>query len=191
MSKLNIYPMSWKWKPGVECDIQFAEYLKNNNCYGKSIFHFGTGEHHKLAKANIDNHILGITASKQEYNTYIDLVTKNPELAMNYKVIFGDIYTLSAQMLPMFNFVTLFHLCEYSKPKNDYGQKTDEQLLEMFLAKVNPCGRIVLFKKSNHFKDVEKIIDKLNKKHTIEYVEEYKDIIFYRKFLYSNNKIIY
>ncbi len=66
----------------------------------KTIFHFGTGEHHLIALDNAKlrkpNQIFGVTASKKEIDTYTDLVISNAKVANSYKAMFVDIYTLDA-----------------------------------------------------------------------------------------------
>ena len=65
-----------------------------------AIFHFGTGNHHivglKLAENGSNCAVLGITASPQEYDDYVELLIKNPRLGHTYKAYFGDIYQLDA-----------------------------------------------------------------------------------------------
>ena len=75
--------------------------------------------------------MLGITASPQEYDDYVELLIKNPRLGHTYKAYFGDIYQLDARLLPQFDYVSLFHVGEFRTPENDaYGALTD---LEMTL----------------------------------------------------------
>ncbi|WP_426042595.1 hypothetical protein [Brevundimonas sp. TWP2-3-4b1] len=76
---------------------------------------------------------MGITATRKEYDTYIDLVTHRPELARTYCVYFGEIYTANAALLPTFDVVTLCHLCEFRTEENDtYGALTDLELTRLF-----------------------------------------------------------
>jgi hypothetical protein len=75
--------------------------------------------------------VLGITASPQEYDDYVELLIKNPRLGHTYKAYFGDIYQLDGRLLPEFDYVSLFHVGEFRTPDNDaYGALTD---LEMTL----------------------------------------------------------
>ena len=168
--KLNYYDDSW---PLVDYspDPDFVGYLTSMNIKGKLIFHFGSGEHHLVGRDNHErgnpNEILAITASREEYGAYIDFVINNPVAANNYKVLFGDVYTLSPRMLPSFDLVTLFHLCEFYDEQHDdiegepgaqqirlnssYSQLNDETLLALFLQKLNPGGKILFFKRSGGF----------------------------------------
>jgi hypothetical protein len=71
------------------CDFHFPEYLTKRGVGSKSIFHFGSGEHHLLGRANVvgpkRNEILAITASKSEHAAYVELIIRNPEIAKYYK----------------------------------------------------------------------------------------------------------
>jgi|SRR5436853_147558 len=149
---------SWDLYPdNCPCDVHFVEYLESRNITGKSIFHFGTGEHHIVGKKNHErgnpNDIFGITASYQpatcrskECETYLDFIYKNPVAANHYKVLFSDVYTLSPSLLPDFDIVTLFHLCEfYDEEYSSYARLNDLGLLEMFLEKLKPSGQILFF----------------------------------------------
>jgi hypothetical protein len=66
--------------------------------------------------------------------------------------MFADIYTLSQKILPRFDIVTLFHLCEYyDEQKSVYARLNDVKLLELFLSKLNPGGKIMFFTKSGAY----------------------------------------
>ena len=156
------YPFDLEHCP---CDLHFVQYLEAKQLAGKTIFHFGTGDHHLVGKDNHErgnpNEILAITASYQpdtgrsgEHESYIEFTVNNPIAANYYKVLFADIYCLSARMLPSFDIVTLFHLCEfYNEEKSGYARLDDRKLLEMFLSKLNPGGKIVFYTKSAGYVD--------------------------------------
>ena len=78
------------------------------------IFHFGSGAHHVVGttQASLGNQTLSITASSEEHQQYVRLVTAQPRLARHYVRHFGDIYLTNAALLPEFDVVTMFHLCE-------------------------------------------------------------------------------
>ena len=59
------------------------------------------------------NSVFGITAAPQEYQKYIELAIARPEVLRYYNAVFGDIYLLNEKLLPVFDVVTLFHLCEF------------------------------------------------------------------------------
>jgi hypothetical protein len=164
--EMNYSEDSWSLNPSVcPCDIHFTEYLASVKAEGKFIFHFGTGGHHLVGRDNHrrgnPNEILGITASREEHQSYMDFVVQNPIASNYYKVLFADVYTLSPRILPTFDFVTLFHLAEFydnweSRPRekrlnSSYARLNDKELLELFLSKLNPVGKLLFFKRSYAF----------------------------------------
>jgi hypothetical protein len=155
---LNFYDLPWNLDADAcPCDVHLNEYLEKHEVSGRSIFHFGTGVHHVVGLDNVargnPNHILGITASKAEYNAYIDLVLEKPELALAYKVLFADVYSLNEDLLPPFDVVTLFHLGEYwtGSGQGMHGNPapdtplSDKDLLYLFLRKLDSRGRLLLY----------------------------------------------
>jgi SAM-dependent methyltransferase len=180
--KLNYWENSWPLdRDRCPCDLDFLEYLTRCGAHGKSIFHFGSGEHHILGRGNVatagHNHILAITASRNEHSTYVDLIIRHPEIAQWYKVLFADIYTLTAPLLPSFDFVTLFHLCEYYDPaKSAYAHHDDESLLELFLSRVNPGGRILFYQRSSSFEKALPIIRRAIASGRLVEEEDYKSL---------------
>lgn len=179
------------------CDLHFVQYLEMKKIAGKVIFHFGTGAHHLVGKNNFirgnPNEIIGITASYQpstarsgEHESYIEFVVNNPVAANYYKVIFGDIYTLSPRMLPTFDIVTLFHLCEfYDEAKSAYARLNDRKLLELFLSKLSPQGLIIFYTKSAGYVDkgckAAALINKFVSNKLINIEEEYETLLICRK----------
>jgi hypothetical protein len=166
------------------CDIHFVEYLRANQVRDKVIFHFGTGEHHILGKTNLEagvpNEILAMTASPEEYEKYIEFVIDNPLAAGGYKVIFGDVYTLTPRIVPGFDLVTLFHLCEfYDEGSAAYAELNDSSLLELFLSKLNPGGRIFFYTGSSHFARSQAIIESFVNEAKMVQVDEYKTLLAY------------
>jgi SAM-dependent methyltransferase len=175
------------------CDLHFVEYLEKRGVEGKSIFHFGTGEHHLVGMRNHErgnpNEILAITASYQpqtsrskEHEAYIDFIVNNPEAANYYKVMFGDIYTLSPSLLPSFDIVTLFHLCEfYNEEKSEYARLDDLKLLDLFLSKLNPTGKILFYTKSagyvNKGRKAAQLIDAFVSQGRMVIEDEYKTLL--------------
>jgi hypothetical protein len=153
--QLNYYRDSWGLDVSeCSCDVHFLEYLAQHGVADKAIFHFGTGAHHVVglenAKAARPNHVLGVTASREEYDAYVDLVIADPRLAVTYKAMFVDIYTLDSRTLPDFDLVTLFHLGEfYGADQARYAPLDDRGLLAMFIAKLAPGGRICFYRGSN------------------------------------------
>jgi hypothetical protein len=153
--RLNVSEESWPLRVDVcPCDTDFLAWLKRSGIAGKAIFHFGTGSHHIVGVENArlarPNQVLGVTASRGEYESYIDLVTADPRVAIGYKAMFLDIYTLDARALPEFDIVTLFHLCEFYDPeRSSYAPLDDRKLLDLFLGKLKARGRICFYLGSN------------------------------------------
>ena len=121
---LNYWNATWSLdEKQCPCDVHFCEYLEEKGIKNKTIFHFGTGNHHILglrnAKSGANNAILGITASPDEYQAYIKLLIENPTLGATYKAYFGDIYQLDGRLLPPLDFASLFHVGEYRTEHND------------------------------------------------------------------------
>jgi hypothetical protein len=89
---LNFWDDSWPLMTDVcPCDAHFVDYLREAAIRDATIFHFGTGEHHVLgidaAESGAGNAVWGITASKREYETYIDLVIARPDVARVYNAV--------------------------------------------------------------------------------------------------------
>lgn len=178
---------SWTLQPGCcSCDIEFVEYLKQFNIQGETIFHFGTGEHHFIGLQNQSfdrpNEILGITASAREHEAYIQLVLKNTGLSKYYKVLFADIYTMTANALPMLDIVTLFHLCEFYIPQNAHlVHQNDESLLQLLLDKLNPNGKIFFYLGSRGWQTAQPIVQAFEAAGKIQQVDKYKSLLVYTK----------
>lgn len=151
MAKLNHWNSTWTLDEAqCPCDLHFLDYLAEQRVSGRNIFHMGTGVHHivglKTADAGRNNQVLAITASRDEYTAYIDLLIDDPRLGFTYKAYFGDLYQSDARMLPMLDYVTLFHAGEYRTAENDsYGALTDEQVGLIFAEKLNPGGEILFY----------------------------------------------
>src|SRR5262249_41490572 len=149
----------------------------------KIIFHFGTGEHHIVGKENSTdrpNEIFAITASREEYDSYARFIIDNPAAARYYKVIFGDIYTLTPRIVPDFDLVTLFHLCEYyDKARCAYAELNDSSLLDLFISKLKPGGRILFYKRSSHFWKARRIIKEFTERGKLTKQDEYKTLLVY------------
>ena len=183
--QLNYWKASWPLLADIcPCDIHFVEYLRAQGIKDKVIFHFGTGEHHLLGKMNLEasvpNEILAITASREEYDSYIKFIIDNPLAAKTYKVIFGDVYTLTPRIVPNFDLVTLFHLCEfYDEGSSLYAELDDSALLDLFLSKLNPGGRAFFYKGSSHFAKCRAIIDQFVSEAKMVQVDEYKTLLAY------------
>lgn len=168
------------------CDVDFVDYLKQFNIRGKNIFHFGTGAHHIVGLENQafdrPNEVLGITAANPEHQAYVRLVLKNSALTKYYKVLFADIYTLTANTLPAFDFVTLFHLCEFYLPENaPKVHQTDRSLLQLLIDKLNPDGKILFYTSSFRWSEAKVIVDAFEQAGQIKLIDQYKGLLIYAK----------
>lgn len=185
--RMNIWDESWDLHvQACPCDVHFLELLEDHDVRGASIFHFGTGNHHvvgiRTAEDGHGNSVLGITASPQEYESYVALAIERPAVTRTYKAFFGDIYVLDPKLLPAFDIVTLFHLCEFRTEKNDvYGGLTDLALAEMMVDQLRPNGLILFYMGSMAFDRAKPVIAELEKTRPIERVGEYKTLLVFRK----------
>src|SRR4051812_30475834 len=76
--KLNTFNDSWVLKLDIcPCDEHFRQYVAERQVTGKNIFHFGTGNHHLVGQNHNGNHVLGVTASQDEYTHYMNLIVEN------------------------------------------------------------------------------------------------------------------
>ncbi|TCR68375.1 hypothetical protein [Bosea sp. BK604] len=184
---LNIWDAYW----GLEieqcpCDVHFVEWLEEQRLTGKRIYHFGTGGHHyvgmRCAEPALDNTVLGITASPQEYESFIKLATENPTLTKTYSAYFGDIYTSNARLLPRFDIVTLFHCGEFRSEKNDaYGALTDLEVMKLFADQTDAGGHILFYTGSYAYDIPERLIADWMKSCPVEEVEGFKTLRIFRK----------
>jgi hypothetical protein len=168
------------------CDCQLVEYLQQTQIQNQHIFHFGTGSHHLVGRENQQlaqpNQIMAITASHPEHTAYVKLVLQARGMDRYYKVLFGDIYTLDARNLPMFDVISLFHLCEFYLPEQAaFVHHDDRSLLDLFVAKLNPGGKIIFYDRSNDWPKAKLLIDALAAQQAIIPVETYKNLRIYRR----------
>ncbi len=183
---LNHYQMSWKLDPWCPCDVQFLRFLEAEGVQGASIFHFGTGEHHLVgiscAESGKNNSVLGITASREEHAAYIDLVIARPEIARFYTAYFGDIYLLNEALLPTFDIVTLFHLCEFRTGQNEeYGALTDLEVAQCLVRKLRPGGKMLFYTHSCAIDRAKPVISELQRTGLIDAAGTHEMLLIYRK----------
>ena len=166
MSKMNYWNEAWDLNYEVcPCDVDFCNFLSEHQLKDKTIFHFGSGTHHIVGKRNIsdnlNNSILCITASPEEYKTYIDLAIDTPAIVSKYKLLFGDIYQLDHCTLPKFDIVTLFHLNEFWSEQNaSYGAMDDMSVIYLFDRLLNENGIILFYTRSNGYNQTQHLIDR-------------------------------
>jgi hypothetical protein len=187
MTKLNYWDATWSLDEAqCPCDLHFVEYLAQKGASNAVIFHFGTGNHHivglKMAENGSNCAVLGITASPQEYDDYVELLIKNPRLGHTYKAYFGDIYQLDGRLLPQLDYVSLFHLGEYRTPENDsYGALTDLEMSLVLADKVKPGGEILFYSGSFAYDKAEAVGKELVKQRAFEPMPDYKSLRIFRK----------
>jgi hypothetical protein len=185
--ELNYWKSYWPLDEGrCPCDIHLVEYIEQRVIRGKAVFHFGTGQHHIVGIKNLEldrpNEILGITASREELDAYVDLVIKNPLVGLYYKVLFADLYTLSTALLPRFDVVTLFHLGEfYTESNRAYTDGDDRSVMRMFVETMNPGGLILLYTRSRGSRDAATLAGELVQAGALEATEDYKSLKIYQK----------
>ncbi|MDO9443607.1 MAG: hypothetical protein Q7T73_22215 [Beijerinckiaceae bacterium] len=185
--KLHFWDAIWDLRIAeCPCDVHFCDWLEKNEIKDASIFHFGTGSHHivgiRTAENGSNNCVLGITASPGEYDAFVKLAIDRPEVEKTYKSFFGDIYQLEPRLLPEFDVVTLFHLCEFRNERNDaYAALTDLEVVEMLTDKTRPGGYILFYTKSFAFDTAEANIAKWEKSRDVEKVGLYETLLVYRK----------
>ena len=191
-AKLLFWDDSWDLREKeCPCDVHFIEWLDREKITGITIYHFGTGNHHHVgiecARESRRNSVLGITAAPQEYQKYIELAIARPEVLRTYNAVFGDIYLVNPKLLPVFDVVTLFHLCEFRGERTDaYGGATDLDVANLLTDKTRPGGHILFFTSSFAFAwdgpmSAKKVIAIWEKERPVERVGEYKSLLVYRK----------
>jgi hypothetical protein len=166
-------------------DVYFCDFINDHNIRDQVIFHFGTGGHHIVGRRNINfqppNHVLAVTASEGEYSAYIKHIIDNPHTGNYYKVLFLDIYTLSERILPRFDVVTLFHLCEcYENETCEYSTLDDRGLLDLFISRLQPNGQIIFFRDSVAAEKMQSIVNEYVDAGKLVFTEAYKTLLVYR-----------
>lgn len=189
---LHIWDDNWDFRPEeCPCDVDFIAWLDQNRITHAAIYHFGTGGHHHVgiecAKPERSNAVLGITAAPREHQRYLELAIARPEVLRHYNCIFGDIYLINEKLLPSFDVVTLFHLCEFRGKENDaYGALTDRQVLDILTAKTRPGGHILFFPTSFAFDwqgptSAKDVIAQWEKERDVARVGMFNSLLVYRK----------
>jgi len=142
----------WRLAAECPCDVDFVDDCEARQLRSQVIFHMGCGLHHLVGRAlcrpDRGNLVLSITASREELLSYADAVLEDDELARRYRVLFGDVYDLEARILPRFDAVTLFHLCEGRDDARPDLVLATRALIEVFLERLRPGGRLFFYKGS-------------------------------------------
>lgn len=186
-TKMAFWDAYWDFRVAeCPCDADFVEWLDETGVTDAAIYHFGTGGHHHVgiecAEPHRRNHVLGITAAPQEHETFVKLAIERPEILRHYTVIFHDIYLANPRLLPEFDVVTLFHLCEFRSEQNDgYGGLTDLGVAEALLSKLKPGGSVLFFPGSFAWDNAKKVVAALEERGAIEPAGRFKSLLAYRK----------
>jgi hypothetical protein len=184
---MNIWKKYWDLRvQECPCDVHFVEWLESVRLKGVRIYHFGTGGHHyvgqECARPHLNNTVFGVTASPKEYKSYVELVTYQPEISRHYLAYFGDIYTSNTALLPQFDVVTLFHLCEFRDETNSrYGAKTDAEVLDLFARHTAPYGHILFYTGSSAYRKAAPIIETWAASGDFVEIGEFKTLRIFRK----------
>lgn len=183
--RMSVLPESWPLLPDVcGCDIDLCGYLDERKVRGASIFHFGSGGHHLLGRHNhdrrLDNEIWAITISPPEHKRYLHDILRSRSLGRHYRVLFGDIYDLSAAALPAFDLVTLFHLCEFTPSDGRRRRLDDAGLLELFRSKLTVGGRMLFYEGSVGYGRAAPLIGRAVAERRLTLDERYQNLIVYR-----------
>jgi hypothetical protein len=189
MLKMNYWTDKWDLDVDIcPCDVHFNEWIDAQKLRGKTIYHFGTGTHHVVgitqAENGSDNVVFAITASIEEYEAYIKLVTERSHVAKNYLAYFNDIYLVNPRLLPEFDVVSMFHLCEFFFPNTaspEYGGLTDRKVLDVFTDMTRKGGCILFYPHSIGFDKAQAVIAEWEKVQPVERVGEFKTLLVYRK----------
>jgi hypothetical protein len=148
---LNFWDDHWDFRPeDCPCDVDFVAWLDEQGIREAAIYHFGTGGHHHVgiecARPERRNNVLAITAAPREHEAFVQLAMRRPDVLRFYNAVFGDIYLLNERLLPEFDVVTLFHLCEFRSAANDaYGGLTDLDVTRMLTRRLRPGGYMLFF----------------------------------------------
>lgn len=185
-SQMNYWADRWDLDEATcPCDIHFNEWVAARQLTDSTFYHFGTGNHHAIgiaqAQNRTGNRVFAITASIDEYRSYIKLVTRQPEIARQYVAYFGDIYLTNPHLLPGFDAVTLFHLCEFSNPDGGYAGLADLDLLNMMTDKLRADGHVLFYTGSFAYQKARDVIAAWTRQRDVAEVEAFRSLLVYRK----------
>ena len=189
MLQMNYWTDKWDLHEDIcPCDVHVNEWIAEQGLKNKDIYHFGTGTHHVVgieqARNGSGNSVVAITASIEEYEAYIKLVSTNSGVAKSYIAYFGDIYLTNPRLLPDFDIVTMVHLCEFFFPNTasaEYGGMTDRGVLDLFTDKTRSGGYLLFYKNSMGKERTAEILPVWEKEKPVERVVDFKTLIVYRK----------
>jgi len=191
-AKLAFWDRSWvlqtDWCP---CDVEFVEWLDERKVQDAAIYHFGSGEHHHVgierAAPSRRDSVISITAAPREHESFVRLAIERPDVLRYYNCVFGDIYLLNDKLLPLFDVVALFHLCEFRSELNDaYGALTDRAVVDLLTGKLKPGGHMLFYTRSDGYErdgptDTRRLIEAWEREAPVERVDGFKSLLVYRK----------
>jgi hypothetical protein len=185
-TRMRFVHYSWPLLPDIcPCDIHLCDFLKERGIRGQSVFHFGTGGHHLVGLRNredcLDNDILSITASPGEHARYLSFIVREPALGARYKVLFADIYNLRPAVLPTFDVITLFHLCEFREDRSPRRELDDAGVLDLFLRRAAPNARLIFYERSAGRGAAEPLIERAVGERHLSFDERYRSLLVYRR----------
>lgn len=188
---LNIWDDHWDFRPeDCPCDVDLIGWLDGAGMRDAAIFHFGSGGHHHVgiecARPERRNDVLAITAAPREHAAYVRLVSDRPEVLRHYSLLFGDIYLLNERLLPLFDVVTLFHLCEFWSERNrSYGGMDDVDLVRLLARRLRPGGHMLFFPGSFAWDradtSAKDVVAEWARDAGIEAVGAFRSLVVYRK----------
>jgi hypothetical protein len=108
-------------------------------------------------------------------------VIRNPALGKHYKVLFADLYGLSAQVLPTFDIVSLFHLCEFSDASRSGQRMNDAQVLSLFRSRLAPGGLMLFYPGSYGYPRLQPLLADEVAARRLSLVENYRSLAVYRR----------
>lgn len=185
--KIPVEQSGWNLNPQT-CppDIDFIEYLENDMPpIDTRIFHMGCGLHHTVglwAARNRKVYVRSISITPAEVEEYMRLATDDPDLNSYYLVDFGDIHLYPFNLLPKFQYVTLFHLGEISGQIYNpaYPGWKILQVVANFVNHISNGGKIFFFRNSVAWKQIENpvcsFLNDINWK-----MSNYKSLIIYQQ----------
>jgi hypothetical protein len=185
MTRLDLWKDPWPLDEAqCPCDVHFIEFLRHSGLKNQRIFHFGTGDHHHVGReaSTLGHNVLGITATEHEYASYMRLVVENPDLGRHYKVIFSDIYQTNLSLLPRFDIVTLFHLCEFWSAHNaPFSSLDDGGVLHGLAGLVEPGGLIAFYTGSFAYDAAARLLENFGQKAGFEELDPVKTLRIFQR----------
>ncbi len=173
----------WSLDPSCPCDLHLVDYFTHRRHARRVLFHMGSGLHHhvgrELCRPGRDNQVVSITTSRDEMLAYVDAVIEDPGLGSRYRVLFGDIYSLSPPVLPRFDVVALFHLCEPPDAVRPDIVPDAMSLVRTFLDRLRPGGEILFYRDSTGKNLTGAVLGSLVAMRRIVRIGDYKSLMIY------------